>query len=111
LVLIAILYTTAPAIFLQKTNLIETVNGKDYSSMPAWFTKWETTGLLTFEDKNGDGKIQYYNDNSKDAAFLAAQGQRKQRQQLTIDKDIMVLANPEIANLPNWVIALVAARL
>jgi cation/acetate symporter len=45
---------------LQKTNLIETVNGKDYSSMPAWFTKWETTGLLTFEDKNGDGKIQYY---------------------------------------------------
>jgi cation/acetate symporter len=62
---------------------------------------------LTFEDKNGDGKIQYYNDNSR-TAFLAAKRPKKQRQQLTIDKDIMVLANPEITN---WVIALVAARL
>lgn len=111
LVLIAILYTTAPAISVfAKTNLIETVNGKDYSSMPAWFTKWETTGLLAFEDKNGDGKIQYYNDNSKDAAFLAAEAAKGNKgSELTIDKDIMVLANPEIANLPNWVIALVAA--
>lgn len=111
LVLIAILYTTAPAISVfAKTNLIETVNGKEYSSMPAWFTKWETTGLLAFEDKNGDGKIQYYNDNSKDAAFLAAEAAKGNKgSELTIDKDIMVLANPEIANLPNWVIALVAA--
>ena len=111
LVLIAILYTTAPAIAVfAKTNLIETVNGKDYTSMPAWFTKWETTGLLKFEDKNGDGKIQYYNDGSKDAAFLAAQETKGNKgSELIIDKDIMVLANPEIANLPNWVIALVAA--
>lgn len=111
LVLIAILYTTAPAISVfAKTNLIETVNGKEYTSMPAWFTKWETTGLLAFEDKNGDGKIQYYNDNSKDPAFLAAEAAKGNKgSELTIDKDIMVLANPEIANLPNWVIALVAA--
>lgn len=111
LVLIAILYTTAPAIAVfAKTNLIETVNGKEYSSMPAWFTKWETTGLLTFEDKNGDGKIQYYNDASKDATFLAQQEAKGNKgSELTIDKDIMVLANPEIADLPNWVIALVAA--
>lgn len=111
LVLIAILYTTAPAIAVfAKTNLIETVNGKEYSSMPAWFTKWETTGLLAFDDKNGDGKIQYYNDKSTDAAFLAAQEAKGNKgSELTIDKDIMVLANPEIANLPNWVIALVAA--
>jgi len=111
LVLIAILYTTAPAIAVfAKTNLIETVNGKEYASMPAWFTKWETTGLLTFEDKNGDGKIQYYNDKSSDVAFIAAQEAIGNKgSELTIDKDIMVLANPEIANLPNWVIALVAA--
>ncbi|NRT16049.1 cation/acetate symporter [Flavobacterium sp. 28A] len=111
LVLIAILYTTAPAIAVfAKTNLIETVNGKEYSSMPAWFTKWETTGLLAFDDKNGDGKIQYYNDKSTDTAFLAAQEAKGNKgSELTIDKDIMVLANPEIANLPNWVIALVAA--
>ncbi|MEM8522360.1 sodium:solute symporter family protein [Flavobacterium sp. PL12] len=111
LILIAILYTTAPAIAVfAKTNLIETVNGKDYTSMPAWFTKWETTGLLAFEDKNGDGKIQYYNDASKDPKFLAEQEAKGNKgSELTIDKDIMVLANPEIANLPNWVIALVAA--
>lgn len=111
LILIAILYTTAPAIAVfAKTNLIETVNGKDYSAMPAWFTKWETTGLLAFDDKNGDGKIQYYNDASKDAAFIAEQEAKGNKgSELTIDKDIMVLANPEIANLPNWVIALVAA--
>lgn len=111
LILIAILYTTAPAIAVfAKTNLIETVNGKEYSTMPAWFTKWETTGLLAFDDKNGDGKIQYYNDASKDAAFIAEQEAKGNKgSELTIDKDIMVLANPEIANLPNWVIALVAA--
>lgn len=111
LILIAILYTTAPAIAVfAKTNLIETVNGKDYSAMPAWFTKWETTGLLAFDDKNGDGKIQYYNDASKDVSFIAEQEAKGNKgSELTIDKDIMVLANPEIANLPNWVIALVAA--
>jgi cation/acetate symporter len=111
LLLIAILYTTAPAVSVfAKTNLIETVSGKDYASMPKWFTNWEKTGLLKFEDKNGDGKIQYYNDKSKNEEFLAAQEAKGYKgSELTIDNDIMVLANPEIAQLPNWVIALVAA--
>ena len=96
LLLIAILYTTAPAVAVfAKTNLIQTVSDKEYSSMPQWFVNWEKTGLLTFEDKNADGKIQYLAD--------------KEATELKIDNDIMVLANPEIANLPNWVIALVAA--
>ncbi len=96
LLLIAILYTTAPAVAVfAKANLIETVSNKDYSAMPQWFVNWEKTGLLTFEDKNADGKIQYVAD--------------KESNELKIDNDIMVLANPEIANLPNWVIALVAA--
>ena len=93
---IAILYTTAPAIAVfARTNLIETVSNKDYAGMPAWFSKWETTGLLKFEDKNSDGIIQYVAD--------------PMINELQVDKDIIVLANPEIANLPNWVIALVAA--
>lgn len=93
---IAILYTTAPAVAVfARTNLIETVSNQDYSSMPSWFTKWEKTGLIEFNDKNKDGKIQY----------LA----NKSENELMVDQDIMVLANPEIANLPNWVIALVAA--
>ena len=96
LLLIAVLYTTAPAVAVfAKANLIQTVSNKEYSAMPEWFTNWEKTGLLTFEDKNGDGKIQYLAD--------------KDSNELKIDNDIMVLANPEIANLPNWVIALVAA--
>jgi len=96
LVLIAILYTTAPAIAaFARTNLINTVSEQPYSSMPTWFSKWEETGLISFEDKNGDGNIQYVADPANN--------------ELTIDRDIMVLANPEIANLPNWVIALVAA--
>lgn len=96
LIFIAILYTTAPAIAVfARTNLIETVSGKEYDTMPDWFKKWETTGLLIYEDKNGDGKIQYVADAAKN--------------ELVIDRDIMVLANPEIARLPNWVIALVAA--
>ncbi len=96
LALIAILYTTAPAISaFARTNLINTVSNKDYSSMPEWFSKWEATKLISFEDKNNDGKIQYVAD--------------AEINELTIDKDIMVLANPEIANLPDWVIALVAA--
>ena len=96
LLFIMILYTTAPAIAVfARTNMIETVNNQDYKNMPDWFTTWEETGLLSFNDKNNDGKIQYVEDASIN--------------ELTIDKDIMVLANPEIAQLPNWVIALVAA--
>ncbi|MFD2890648.1 sodium:solute symporter family protein [Flavobacterium chuncheonense] len=111
LLLIAILYTTAPAVSVfAKVNLIDTVNDKNYSDMPQWFTNWEKTGLLKYDDKNGDGKIQYYNDKSKDEAFLAAtEAKGLKGNELTIDNDIMVLANPEIAKLPNWVIALVAA--
>lgn len=96
LLLIAILYTTAPAVAVfARTNMINTVSNQDYASMPGWFKNWETTGLLSFDDKNNDGKIQYVADASKN--------------ELTIDRDIMVLANPEIANLPAWVVALVAA--
>ena len=96
LLFIAILYTTAPAIAaFARYNLINTVSDKQYSSMPVWFSKWEETGLIAFTDKNNDGIIQYVADAGKN--------------ELTIDRDIMVLANPEIANLPNWVIALVAA--
>jgi cation/acetate symporter len=84
-----------------------------YEQRPTWFKNWETTGLLKFEDKNGDGRIQYYNDKS-DAfgtafAAKAASFGWKGNEMTTVDNDIMVLANPEIANLPNWVIALVAA--
>lgn len=96
LVFIAILYTTAPAIAVfARTNLINTVSDKNYSDMPPWFKSWEETGLIKFEDKNHDGKVQYVGDAAAN--------------ELTIDRDIMVLANPEIANLPSWVIALVAA--
>jgi len=111
LLLIAILYTTAPAISVfAKTNLLETVNNKEYANMPAWFSNWEKTGLLVFDDKNGDGVIQYYNDKSTDPAFLASAASKGLKgSELKVDNDIMVLANPEIANLPDWVIALVAA--
>ncbi len=96
LLFIAILYTTAPAIAVfARTNLIETVSDKNYSDMPSWFKKWEETELLKFNDKNEDGTIQYLGD--------------EKLNELTIDKDIMVMANPEIAQLPNWVIALLAA--
>ena len=96
LLFIALLYATAPAVAVfAKTNLIETVSDQPYSSMPGWFKNWEDTGLIEFIDKNGDNKIQYLADASKN--------------ELKIDNDIMVLANPEIANLPAWVIALVAA--
>jgi cation/acetate symporter len=111
LVMIAILYTTAPAVAVfAKANLIKTVSNKEYSAMPEWFKKWEKTGLLTFTDLNNDGKINYYNDKSKDEAFLAqAASNGLKGNELAIDNDIMVLANPEIADLPNWVIALLAA--
>ena len=96
LLFIAILYTTAPAIAVfARTNLIETVSEEKYDEMPVWFENWEKTGLLTFTDKNDDGLIQYVAD--------------PQLNELTIDRDIMVMANPEIAELPNWVIALLAA--
>ncbi|MEL7448214.1 MAG: sodium:solute symporter family protein [Pseudomonadota bacterium] len=102
LVFIAILYTTAPAVAaMARLNLITTMepsagNYLKYDERPAWFKNWEKTGLLEFEDKNGDGRIQY----SADAST---------NEMVKIDRDIMVLANPEIARLPNWVIALVAA--
>lgn len=96
LLLIVILYTTAPAVAVfARTNMIETVSNKAYTDVPEWFKKWETTGLITFIDKNNDGIIQYVADETQN--------------ELVIDRDIMVLANPEIARLPNWVIALVAA--
>lgn len=96
LLFIAILYTTAPAIAVfARTNLIETVSEKPFDQLPGWVDNWEKTGLMTFEDKNADGRVQYVAD--------------PEINELTVDKDIMVLANPEIAGLPNWVIALVAA--
>ena len=96
LLFIAILYTTAPAIAVfSRTNLIETVSEKPYKNMPEWFSKWETTGLLKFNDKNDDGLIQYSSEQIAN--------------ELYVSPDIMVLANPEIAQLPNWVIALLAA--
>lgn len=96
LLFIAVLYTTAPAVAVfVRTNLINTVSNVEYANMPEWFSKWESIGLITFEDKNNDGIIQYVGD--------------KQVNELIIDNDIMVLANPEIAQLPNWVIALLAA--
>ena len=96
LLFIAILYTTAPAIAVfSRTNLIETVSNKEHTNLPGWFEKWQTTGLIKFEDKNQDGLIQYLAD--------------PEINELTVDADIMVLANPEIAKLPNWVIALMAA--
>jgi len=96
LLLIVILYSTAPAVAaFARTNMIETVSNQPYAEVPVWFKKWETTGLISFDDKNKDGLISYVANTSKN--------------ELTIDRDIMVLANPEIAKLPNWVVALVAA--
>lgn len=96
LVFIAILYTTAPAIAaFARTNLINTLSEKEYANVPEWFSNWEATGLIGFVDKNNDGKIQYVAD--------------PMINELNIDRDIIVLANPEIANLPNWVVGLVAA--
>jgi cation/acetate symporter len=100
LIFIAILYTTAPAVAVfARVNMINTINGEDssgalYSEAPSWIKSWETTGLISWEDKNGDGRMFYAAD---------------ERNEMKIDRDIMVLANPEIAQLPNWVIALVAA--
>ncbi|MDH5208415.1 MAG: cation acetate symporter [Burkholderiaceae bacterium] len=126
LVFIAILYTTAPAVAaMAKVNLIRTVvpgvvlkdadpyaagSTLSYETRPDWMKRWEKTGLLKFEDKNGDGRIQYYNDKTKNADVQkkAADAGWKGNE-LSVNADIIVLANPEIALLPNWVIALVAA--
>lgn len=118
LVFIALLYTTAPAVgSMARMNLVETIypNGTtsapiEYEARPEWMKNWEATGLLKFEDKNADGKIDYYNDKSKDEAFVAAAETKGLKgNELDVNNDIMVLANPEIANLPGWVIGLIAA--
>ncbi|MBX9611312.1 MAG: cation acetate symporter [Burkholderiales bacterium] len=126
LVFIAILYTTAPAVAaMAKMNLIRTVTpgvvmgnsdiyGKEsaieYDKRPDWMKRWEKTGLLKFKDKNGDGRIQYYNDKTKNAEVLKKADEAGWKgNELEVNADIIVLANPEIALLPNWVIALVAA--
>lgn len=106
LVFIAIVYTTAPAVAsFARVNMIDTINGKDgsgtaYADAPAWIKNWERTGLITFNDKNGDGKMFYTSGKITDP---------NSANEVNVDRDIMVLANPEIADLPAWVIALVAA--
>jgi cation/acetate symporter len=111
LLFIALLYTTAPAIAaFARTNLLQTVAHAEYATVPTWFKNWEKTGLLKFQDKNGDGRIQYYNERSNDPTLRQrAAAENWQGNELTIDRDIIVLANPEIARLPNWVVGLVAA--
>ena len=119
LLFIAILYTTAPAVAaMARLNLTETIQpgpvgeatgNLEYEKRPEWFKNWEKTGLLKFEDKNGDGRIQYYNDKNKTFTTKAAKYGWAGNEMTTVDKDIIVLANPEIANLPGWVIALVVA--
>ncbi|MEO5365102.1 MAG: cation acetate symporter [Magnetococcus sp. WYHC-3] len=119
LVFIAILYTTAPAVgAMARYNLTDTIQTGPvgsaegnlvYAQRPSWFSNWEKTGLLKFEDKNGDGRIQYYNDKNAEFSAKAATWGWKGNEMVKVDNDIMVLANPEIAGLPNWVIALVAA--
>ncbi len=105
LVFIALLYTTAPAVAaFARTNLIASVSGTPYSDVPEWFRKWEDTGLLAFQDRNGDGRIQFVGPDATDPATG-----RPVENELTVDRDIMVLANPEIAGLPDWVVGLVAA--
>jgi len=119
LVFIAILYTTAPAVgAMARLNLMETIQtgeigsaagNIEMSNVPEWMNNWKTTGLLDWEDKNGDGRIQYYNDGNAEFAAKAEAWGWEGNEMTKVDRDIMVLANPEIANLPNWVIALVAA--
>jgi len=119
LVFIALLYTTAPAVgAMARLNLMNTIqtgpvaaadSNLAYADKPQWFTNWEKTGLLKYEDKNGDGQIQYYNDKSESFAATADKAGWAGNEMVKVDRDIMVLANPEIAKLPNWVIALVAA--
>ena len=118
LLFIAILYTTAPAVgAMARYNLINTIQPGEigaadgnlaYEDRPDWFRTWQQTGLVSFEDLNGDGRIQYYNDQNR-AFDATADAYGWQGNELSVDRDIMVLANPEIAGLPTWVIALVAA--
>ena len=118
LLFIAVLYTTAPAVgAMARYNLINTMQPGEigaengnlvYEERPDWMRTWEATGLIKYEDKNGDGRVQYYND--ADPAFAqTAQSYGWEGNELSVDRDIVVLANPEIAGLPDWVIALVAA--
>jgi len=120
LLFIAILYTTAPAVgAMARLNLMNTIQTGEvgskegnlvYEERPQWFKNWEITGLLKFEDKNDDGRIQYYNDQNEEfAAKAEAEYGWKGNEMVKVDRDIIVLANPEIANLPNWVIALIVA--
>ena len=119
LVFIAILYTTAPALgAMTRVNITETfqtgpVGSPDgnlvYDERPEWFRSWEKTGLLAFEDKNGDGRIQYYDDTNEEFAAKAEGFGWKGNEMVKVDNDIIVMASPGIANLPNWVVALVAA--
>lgn len=131
LLFIAILYTTAPAVAsFARLNMIQTLNNKTYTEAPSWFKNWEKTGLVAWKDKNGDGKIQYapgsafkgkveFVKDPQGKPVIGQYGERmvktdatpveKSKNELYIDNDIIVLANPEIAKLPAWVIALVAA--
>ncbi|HBN87575.1 sodium:solute symporter family protein [Rheinheimera aquimaris] len=116
LVFIALLYLTAPAVAsMARLNLLttiypagETANAIEYAQRPDWIKNWEQTGLIKFEDKNNDGRIQLYNDKS-DSFKQVAQDRGWNGNELTVNNDILVLANPEIANLPGWVIGLIAA--
>jgi cation/acetate symporter len=104
LLFIALLYTSAPAVAaFARSNLLATVAGQPYEALPDWFRTWEHTGLIRFEDHNQDGLVQFVGPRAVDAAGASV------RNELTVDNDIMVLANPEIAGLPNWVVGLVAA--
>ena len=122
LLFIAILYTTAPAVAaFARTNLIDTMSNREYKSVPSWYTHWEKTGLLAWVDKNADGKIQYgpgkafagkptfTGDKGAFGEPLVSNDLTDKGNELYVDRDIMVLANPEIANLPAWIVALVAA--
>ncbi|HEY9042343.1 MAG TPA: sodium:solute symporter family protein [Rheinheimera sp.] len=116
LVFIALLYLTAPAVAsMARLNLLttiypagETANAIEYAQRPDWIKNWEQTGLIKFEDKNSDGRIQLYNDKS-DSFKQVAEERGWNGNELTVNNDILVLANPEIANLPGWVIGLIAA--
>ncbi len=116
LVFIALLYLTAPAVAaMARLNLLDTIypNGVseqpiEYEQRPEWIQNWEVTGLISWDDLNGDGRIEYYNDANESFAATATE-RGWQGNELTVNNDILVLANPEIANLPGWVIALVAA--
>jgi cation/acetate symporter len=104
LLFIALLYTSAPAVAVfARTNLLATVSERPYAEMPEWFRTWEATGLISFDDHNGDGRVQFVGPGAVDEQGAPI------RNELRVDQDIMVLANPEIAGLPAWVVGLVAA--